>query len=374
MLLGYSPNFGRAFSRAASMIAEVLELQEVDNLSGPPEPGMPHLHRVSDAKYELLIPRRQPEAVWHHPRFPIYRRRYNNALLHLETRHGRIDVIHGHFYSSVINVLGTQRTVVVTEHSNVFGRGEGGGRPVRRSVRMARAVYRRISMALPVSYHQMSLMRQAGLDVPMMVVHNPVEPIDAPIAQTEPAAKRIRMLTACRLAPTKNLEALVEAVAVLNESEHDVSLTLLGEGPQRQVLERLAHSLGLERSVAVRGWVTPPEVRKEMAVADLYLMCSTVESFGLPVVEAIMSGLPVIATPVGIAPELSGIAPLALTGGFEPADIAETVRRVVEEFPTLEERIEAAGLVRSLFSLEATAERLLDVYESVRDRSNAGQP
>lgn len=362
MLLGYSPDFGRTFSRSAALVADVLNLREVASLSGPPEPGVPYMHQVSEAEYELLIPRRQPEAFWKHPRLPFYQRRFRRAASHLEAGHGPIDVIHGHFYSSVINALGTKWPVVVTEHSSVFGRTEHGGRAVRRSVRMARAVYRRTSMALPVSEHQLSLMRRAGVDGPMRVVPNPTELDIVPVVAKERSEGRIKLLTACRLAPTKNLGALLKVVSLLRRSGLDVSLTLLGEGPERASLERLTRVSGVEEHVTLRGHVTPFEVRREMRAADLYVMSSTVESFGLPVVEAIMSGLPVVATPVGIAPELSGAPSLTLAAGFRPTDILESIRPVIEDYPTIEDRVEGVRVVSSLFSPETIARKLLEIY------------
>jgi glycosyltransferase involved in cell wall biosynthesis len=102
-----------------------------------------------------------------------------------------------------------------------------------------------------------------------------------------------------------------------------------------------------------------------MSAADVYLMSSTVESFALPVIEAIISGLPVVATPVGVAPELHGLRSLSLTAGFEPVDLAEAINRLMNDYPSVEERIEESRAIRSLFSLEATAERLFEVYLSI---------
>lgn len=362
MVLGYSPQFGRAFAKAASLVADVVSLREVSELSGSPTPGMRHLHQVSEKEYELQIPKRSPTAFWHNPWFPVYGNRFNKTLRYLERAHGDIDLIHGHFYSSVINALRSSKPVLVSEHSNIFGRPSSP--QVERSIRLARDTYERVTLGLPVSRHQERLMRNSRVDTAMEVIYNPVDPLDFPFSERQAPSRTVRLLTACRLAPTKNLVVAADAIRLLT-NDMMIRWTVLGEGIESAHLKRSIKTMGMGGIVSIRGRAQPKQVSAAMQNSHIYLMSSTVESFGLPVVEALVSGLPVVATPVGIAPEIADITSLTLSGGFESTEIADGIQKLIDDFPTGDDQASGSRAARALFSPNQIGVALGNTYASL---------
>ncbi|MCK4823902.1 glycosyltransferase family 4 protein, partial [bacterium] len=81
-------------------------------------------------------------------------------------------------------------------------------------------------------------------------------------------------------------------------------LWLVGEGSKREALERQALVLGVSDSIRCWGRLTPQEVAAIMSVADLFVLPSRSEAFGIVLLEAMAQGLPVIAAKVNGIPEV----------------------------------------------------------------------
>lgn len=113
-----------------------------------------------------------------------------------------------------------------------------------------------------------------------------------------------RLLFVGRLVPVKGVSVLIGAFGRIARDCPDAVLTIVGDGPDRAGLEAMASSLGLGGRIAFTGAQNQQQVAARMAEADLFVLPSFAE--GLPVVlmEAMASGLPVIATNIAGIPEL----------------------------------------------------------------------
>jgi glycosyltransferase involved in cell wall biosynthesis len=164
------------------------------------------------------------------------------------------------------------------------------------------------------------------------------------------------VLSTSRLVPQKGVD---EAVRALAELPDDVVLVVLGEGPERAALERLARDLGVSRRLFLPGRV--PDVATWLRRAAVYVHPARWEGFGLGVLEAMHAGLPVVATNVSSLPELVVDGE---TGLLVPRDDAAALARAVAaalERPELG----AAGRdrARTEFSVERMASRTVALYE-----------
>lgn len=366
VLQGYRPQFAKPFANCARAFADVVELREVDRLSEWSERLLPFLGRTSATEYEILAPKHQPELLWRSITARRNQHRYREALDLIENHHGAVDVIHGHFYSSALHLARCERPLVITEHSNAFARSIAGEAAAARGVKLARTVYEHADMALPVSAHLAEIMREAHIRIPMRVLYNPIDPAVfefAPRRALAPGAP-IRLVTACRLEPTKNLDQALMAISLLARRGLEVEWKVLGEGKERRALEELATSQGLSDSVEMMGHQTQQQVVGAMRRAHAYLMASKVESFGLPVVEAMLSGLPVVATPVGIARELTAKRQIEVASGFDTTSIADAISALLDRYPEASSGGEVES-VRVRFSPDTIAEQLESVYERV---------
>jgi len=113
---------------------------------------------------------------------------------------------------------------------------------------------------------------------------------------------RFVMLTVARLTPEKNIAQAIRVLQHVREYHPDAGLVIVGDGPERGGLEALAKSLGVSANVAFVGW--QEDTASYYKTADVYIQTSRFEGYGLSLIEAGLSGLPVVTTPVGIAEEL----------------------------------------------------------------------
>ena len=146
----------------------------------------------------------------------------------------------------------------------------------------------------------------------------------------------------------KNPLAAAEAAA-------EVGMKLVVVGPSRDAT--LVHALE-RRGADVRGYVSKDELVELYRGAAALVLPSRYEGFGLPVVEAMASGTPVVAAPDAALREIADDAAVFA----EPDDLAEGIRRALAE----RDRLVAAGLQRAArFSWEQTARLTLAVYKEV---------
>ncbi len=173
--------------------------------------------------------------------------------------------------------------------------------------------------------------------------------------------------------PHKNLPGLVRAYRhLLEEGVQPPPLVITGaENPaerdqdSRPVRAEIAR-LGLESHVRFTGWVPDADLPYLLSGAGVLVMPSLYEGFGLPALEAMACGTPVIASNAGAIPEVTGEAALLV----DPADtvaLAEAMRGVLGD-RLLREDLAAKGLARAAqFSWGETAKRTLEAMEAARE-------
>ena len=106
----------------------------------------------------------------------------------------------------------------------------------------------------------------------------------------------------CRLELLKGLDYLIEAVGSLNRERPRAELHIIGEGSERQNLERQVHRLGLASSVKLFGHM-PRDMAKEIAKFDIYAFPSLREGLPYSILEALRAGLPIVSTNIGGIPD-----------------------------------------------------------------------
>ena len=166
------------------------------------------------------------------------------------------------------------------------------------------------------------------------------------------------LLAVARLTDQKGIDIAIRALAALPD---DTVLVVLGEGPERPALLRLAQELRVEPRVFLLGRV--PDVAAWLGRATVLVHPARWEGFGLGVLEAMLAGLPVVATTVSALPELVIDGE---TGLLVPPDDVPALVRAVEQALERPE-LGAAGLARAHadFSVARMADRTAALYASI---------
>jgi glycosyltransferase involved in cell wall biosynthesis len=174
------------------------------------------------------------------------------------------------------------------------------------------------------------------------------------------------ILYAGNVKPHKNLERLIDAFHLLRLSgRDDVKLVLIGDDISRYAaLRRAVHKHQLHKHVRFLGYMPEETLAVMYRLASVFVFPSLYEGFGLPPLEAMASGTPVVTSNVSSLPEVAGDAAM-LVDPLDPAAIADGIHRVLSD-DHLRESLRRRGLARaSQFSWEASVQRVREIYGEV---------
>ena len=173
------------------------------------------------------------------------------------------------------------------------------------------------------------------------------------------------ILSVSDLMPHKNYPMLMDAYSLLSdELRHRYRLLIVGGGTrdQTQTLKEHSEGLGMQERIVFSGSVPHQELAAIYSGATLFVMPSRLETFGIPLIEAMASGLPVMAARASAIPEVLGNAGLL----FDPNDVEGLSDGMASALTDEKLRLELIdkGRARAAdFSLEATARQTLEVFE-----------
>ncbi|MEE4022200.1 glycosyltransferase family 4 protein [Gordonia sp. PKS22-38] len=204
------------------------------------------------------------------------------------------------------------------------------------------------------------------------VIRNGIDPIPSPTAGAAivpPAAGHPRLCVLSRLVPHKQVEDALAVVADLRHTRPDIHLDVIGDGWWSDELRSTAIQLGVEEFVTFHGHVDESRKHELLAQADIHLMPSRKEGWGLAVVEAAQHRVPTIGyrSAVGLAESIDDGETGLLVDGV--AELISATRKLIDD-PDESVRLgrnaqgKAAG-----YSWSATADGFIDVFDDVRRRA-----
>ena len=283
-------------------------------------------------------------------------------------RFGKPDLIHAHsaLWGGVAGARWSSLRgvpLVITEHSSGFA--QGLVKPWQR--RLAREAFEQAGAVVAVSSALAGQLADQGLVRPgkCAVIPNTVDTSFFTLPPVPRARPPFRILCVCYMKPLKGVDILLRAFVEVSRRIPEAELEIAGDGPEREKLEKLAGNLRLGSRVKFLGTLDRGKVREAMWRSHVLALASFYETFGVVLIEAMATGLPVVATRCGgpeetVCPETGRLVPVrdeaALAGAivevhdcygqFEPSRI----RRHAEDH----------------FGGATIASRLKAVYEKVR--------
>lgn len=225
------------------------------------------------------------------------------------------------------------------------------------------------------------LIRVYGVaDSKISVVYEAASPAFRPAAPEQIAETKARyglpdryLLTLGTIEPRKNLIRLVSALQALRRKDRELSLVIVGStGWLYQDFFEQLEKLDDPRAVLLSGYVPDADLPAVISGAAALVLASLYEGFGLPIVEAMACGTPVICSNTSSLPELGGNA----AKYFDPQDtqnMTDVIASVLED-ADLRAEMRQRGLAQAArFSWQRTAAETLAVYERlIRTRSSQG--
>ncbi|WP_409330933.1 glycosyltransferase [Trujillonella humicola] len=293
---------------------------------------------------------------------------------------GPVDVVHAH-QGEDLALLPLARLaawrhacpLVVTLHCSV-GHTLTGGSPRARLLRavggrVERSALRRADAVVVLTERTAAAVRADG--VPAQRVHTIPSGFDPALfagtgADVLAGIGRPRIGYVGRLAPQKRPDVLVEAFGLMRER---AELVVVGDGPDRALVERAVEASPARERITLRGFVAHDAVPGVLAALDVLVLPSAYEEMGSVLTEAMAAGLPVVASDVGGIPAVvrDGVTGL-LVPPLDAAALAAALDRVVGD-PELRARLAAGARARAdEYAWPRLAGRVAAVYTRIRAR------
>ena len=149
------------------------------------------------------------------------------------------------------------------------------------------------------------------------------------IVERDQCHNPIRLLFVGRLSKVKRVDGIIKAVSLMNEK---VELTILGDGEEREHIQKIIKENQLGSCVHLIGAVQPAEVQKYMQENDILIMNSILEGKPMTILEAMSYGMPVITTNVGGISEMTQEEENAEYTNGEEEEIVKAVLKIVKKY------------------------------------------
>lgn len=232
---------------------------------------------------------------------------------------------------------------------------------------------RAVNLVISPSNGMRDVLRKFGVDVPIEVVPNGVD-IRALRKGIAPASRldfgfteeNVILIYVGRVAHEKNLSFLINSFNGVVQACPNARLMIVGDGPERKLLEEKSLSMGINEFIKFTGMVPYEQVCRYLSMADIFVTASVTEVHPLSVIEAMAVGLPVL----GIrSPGIGDTVQDGITGYLvKTEDLAAYTAMMVKLIldPKLRNEMgEASGIASEAFAIENTSANMVSLYQEV---------
>jgi len=308
------------------------------------------LAAVGVGTHSLVVPNR---AYW----------RERAAIVEL-CRRLRPGIVHTHGYRPDVVDAGAARRLGIPTVTTVHGFTWGGWKH-RLYARLQRRAYRRFEAVVAVSRPLVELLTRDG--IPPHKVHfvqnawlETAPPLDRATARRALGLRQDAFVIGWvgRLSAEKGPDVLLDAL--VNLTDLPVTVSAVGDGPERHSLGLRASRLGVERLVRLHG--TVPDAGRLFAAFDVFVLSSHTEGTPIVLFEAMAAGVPIVTARVGGVPDVVSTAEAALVPPADPVAFAAAIRGVYHD-PTVARARAKRAQVRLL--TDFTVARCISRYESI---------
>ena len=177
------------------------------------------------------------------------------------------------------------------------------------------------------------------------------------------------LILACgsRLEHKNGTHDVIKAAKYLKERIKNFKIVVVGDGPDRERLEKMIKKFRLKDKVCMLGYVLHPELPKYMAASDIFVRPSLAEGFGIIFIEAMACEVPVIGTPVGGIPDfLKDQATGLFCKPNNPKDIAEKIETLIINKDLRGKLVkDAKKMVVEVYNWDKISKKIIEIYKQI---------
>lgn len=223
--------------------------------------------------------------------------------------------------------------------------------------------YRQVDLFIPVTRHQQRFLREHGVPedkVTFIPNFSPLPPVDEVRAA---GAGPVQFLSYGRMVEKKGFADLLHAFARIRQQGLDARLVLGGDGAERHKTEALARKLGVAEHLELPGWIE--DVGDFLASADVFVLPSRLEPFGIVVLEAMSRGVPIVTTRTEGPTEVLDADTAYFAEIADPASLADAMHAAAVEPEQRTAKARAAlHRYRANYHDSVVVPRIIEAYRS----------
>lgn len=325
--------------RKWGLSSKVIDGINVEELNVPVGPGPKNiLEKIREKSFELLYKK-------------------------IVKKHGSPDIVHAHFlfngFAATKVVKNKQVPIVLTEHLSAMNQDE---LPDYLNT-LAKETYPKVDQLVTVS-SLLSDSIKKKFNVESLVVPNIVDASSFNYKDTLKKDDKFTFVSTGGLIKRKGMDLLIKAFYDAFKDNKDIRLYIYGEGPERTNLENQINELKLEQQIYLMGLKPRHEIAAQMHLSNCFVLPSKLETFGVAYIEAMATGLPVIATrcggPEDFVNENNGI--------LIPIDNHETLTNALKDIKSNYNTYDSKEIAREItekYSSDVVIEQLEEIYSKL---------
>lgn len=180
----------------------------------------------------------------------------------------------------------------------------------------------------------------------------------------------ILLMTASRLCPEKNIYFLLKTFKQIASYHSNVRFMIVGEGISKKLLENQSNRLDIKHKIIFTGEVPYEKMPDYYSIADIFVFSSLTETQGLIIIEAMATGLPVVAI------NANGVKDMIVNGnnGFltpnNTSEFAKKVSQIIKDSNLRKKMSKNAIETAERYSIEETVKKLIMIYENAVKKKN----
>lgn len=277
---------------------------------------------------------------------------------------GKPDILHAHFtdLGYIASTLKDKINIplITTEHSSMINKPN-----------IEKNLYRKASIA----YYSADVLIAVSPTLANRIEENfDIKPIYIPnIFDTDIFSysalsrhDKFNFISTGNLIYTKRMDLIIEAFNREFSDNKDVTLTIFGEGPERSKLHQMINKYNLKDRVILKGMCCRNEIAEQLSISDCFVLASQTETFGVAYIEALASGVPVIATKCG-GPEEFVNENNGIMISIDDIDGLTNAMRYMHKNSNNYNKKEISKVAKTLFSPQTVGNRLLELYKNILD-------
>ena len=288
---------------------------------------------------------------------------------HILESFGRPDIIHSHFLNyGVIAVKLSKKEnlpLVVTEHSSYMNKTSLPCSVKKRAVKTYSACDSIIAVSTPLAEN---IKKATGFNC--TVVHN-IAYISDDIKTLYKSSENEQKLfvSAGNLLIRKGFDILIKAFKKATQKDNNIKLLILGDGPELKNLKTIVSEIGISDKVIFYGSYRKEDLPELFKDANAFVLASRYETFGVVFIEAMIMGLPVIATKCGGPEDFVNESNGLMVDVDDVDGLANAIEEMASKWSEYD-RDKIAAFAKENFSPEVIAAEISDVYKDILNKRN----